>query len=71
MASLTVEYSTTVLPAYCDTGYCDKLLIVTVFVNNKRSKMTIYTVKSSVIVIFAYCDTFLSGVTIRGKGNHR
>ena len=31
----------TVLPTYCDTGYCDKLLIVTVFVNHKRSKMAI------------------------------
>ena len=28
----------TVLPSYCDTGYCDKLLIVTVFVSHKRSK---------------------------------
>ena len=49
-----------VLSAYCDTGYCDKLLIVAVFVIHKRSpKWQFYTVKSSVIVTFAYCDTFL------------
>ena len=28
----------TVLPACCDTGYCDKLLIVTVFVNHDGPK---------------------------------
>ena len=55
------------LPAYCDTGHCDKLLFVTVVVNNKRSKRTILYCK-----IIGYCDivTLFSGpnsVTISGK----
>ena len=47
----------TVLLGYCDSWYCDKLFIVTVF----RPKWQCYTVKASIIVTLAYCDKFLSG----------
>ena len=51
-------FVTTVLPGYCDNGYCDKLLIVTVLRTIQATKWQFYTVKSWVIVTFACCDTF-------------
>ena len=42
------------LPSCCDTGYCDKALIVTVFSSNIMST----TLKLSDIVTIGYCETF-------------
>ena len=42
------------LPGYCDTGYCDKTLIVTVLSSN----MFLFTEELSDIVTIGYCDTF-------------
>ena len=51
-----LDHGSTVLPAYCDTGYCDKLLIVAVFVKHKRSKMIILYCK---IIVYMYIDISL------------
>ena len=51
-------FTYTVLPAYCDIGYCDKLLVVTAFVYHKRSKMTI-VYREIVFATFAHGDYFL------------
>ena len=58
MGRITAWISYTVLPGYCDNGYCDKLLIVTVLTTIYDPKCKCYTIKLSVIVTFAYCDTF-------------
>ena len=54
-----LPFLVTALLSYCDNTYCVKLLTETVFVIHKGPTWLFDTVKSSVIVTFAYCDNFL------------